>query len=237
MPYPPPQPDRGALRPEEVEPYDRLVARQAAYDYVPFVKTFLHPEVLEAFPGTKVQPYFGALLGSPLIADLISELGVVMRTRGEHADSHSQADREWVDMVLCQELGCNWVIYVHAPDAIAVGVRPAAIQALRAGRDDLLSADELEKAEYIRAVIGGTVTEAQYARLQAAVGSRGAVELTAFIGFLIMTIRLNQAFGVQDIGDEALDEWIRALADGKVALPDPRSRVPALARPASPSPA
>jgi len=184
-----------------------------------------------------VQPYFGALLGSPLIADLISELGVVMRTRGEHADSHSQADREWVDMVLCQELGCNWVIYVHSPDALAVGVRAEAIQALRAGRDDLLTADERAKAEYIRAVIAGTVTERQYAWLEASVGPRGAVELTAFVGFLIMTIRLNQAFGVQDIGDEALDEWIQALADGKVALPDPRSRVPELAKPASPSPA
>jgi alkylhydroperoxidase family enzyme len=231
MAYPPPQPDRSELRPEEVEPYDRLVARQEAYDYVPFVRTFLHPEVLEAFPGTRVQPYFGALLGSPLIADLISELGVVMRTRGAYADSHSQADREWVDIVLCQELGCNWVIYVHAPDAIAVGVRVEAIQALRAGRDDLLTAEEREKAEYIRAVIAGTVTEAQYAALEASVGTRGAVELTAFIGFLIMTIRLNQAYGVVDIGDEALDEWIQALADGRVALPDPRSRVPALEKP------
>src|SRR6202011_2322372 len=92
VPYPPPQPPRSALRPEEVEPYDRLVARQTAYGYEEFVRRFHHPEVLEAFPGTRGRPYFGALLNSPLIADLISELGVVMRTRGEYPDSHSQAD-------------------------------------------------------------------------------------------------------------------------------------------------
>jgi alkylhydroperoxidase family enzyme len=237
MPFPPPQPDRSVLRPEEVEPYDRLVARQTAYGYADFVKKFLHEEVLEAFPGTRVQPYFGALLNSPLIADLISELGVVMRTRGEYPDSHSQADREWVDMVLCQELGCNWVIYVHAPDAIAVGVRPEAIQALRRGRDDLLTDDEREKAEYIRAVIHGRVTKVQYESLEAEIGPRGAVELTAFIGFLIMTIRLNQAYGVKDVGDEALDEWIQELVEGKIELPDPKSRVPQLEKPSVASPA
>jgi hypothetical protein len=211
----PAQPDREAVRPEERAAYDRVVARQTAYRY-------------GTTAGDRAQSYFGALLNSPLIADHMSELGVVYRTRGESEDSYAHADREWVDMVLAHELGWNMVLYLHMPDAVAVGVRPEAIAALREGRNDDLTDDERELASYIRHFVHGTVAPDAYRRLEARIGVRGAVELTAFVGHLLMTIRVMQAIGIPANTDAEVDELLQGILDGTVEIPDPRARVPSL---------
>lgn len=228
MTFTPPMPPRDSIRPEEVEAYDRLVHRQTAYGYTDFVKRFLHEEMLLAFPGTEVQPYFQALLHSPLIAAGMSDLGVVYRTRGEFADGMSHADREWIDMVMSEELRCNWVLYVHAPDAVAQGIRVEAILALLRGQEEQLTADEKLKADFIRAVARGTMTRELYKATEEKVGGvRACVEFAAFAGHLLKTLRLNQAFGVPDVTREQLIEFVQAIADGKVELPDAKARVPA----------
>lgn len=227
MTFTPPMPPRDSIRPEEVEAYDRLVNRQTAYGYTDFVKRFLHKEMLLAFPGSEVQPYFQALLHSPLIAGGMSDLGVIYRTRGEFADGMSHADREWIDMVMSEELRCNWVLYVHAPDAVAQGIRAEAILALLRGEETTLTADEKLKADFIRAVARGTMTRELYKATETKVGGvRACVEFTAFAGHLLKTLRLNQAFGVPDVTREQLIEFVQAIADGKVELPDPKARVP-----------
>lgn len=226
MSWTPTLPDREDVREDERAAYDRVVAQQRAYNYVPFVSTFLHPKVREAFPGDRLQPYFAAMLNSPLISAGMSDLGVVYRTRGEYDDGMTHADREWIDMVLCDELECFWVLYVHAPDAASVGVRPEAILALVEGRYDDLTPEEREKELFIRAVINGTMTEAQYKSVEKMVGVRAAVELTCFTGHLIKTIRIMQAFGVPDISRSDVTEWVQAIVDGKIALPDHHARVP-----------
>lgn len=227
MSYPPSMPDRASIRPEEREAFDRLVNQQTAYGYGEFVKRFLHKEMLRAFPGSEIQPYFQALLNSPLIAAGMSDLGVIYRTRGEFADGMSHADREWIDMVMSEELRCNWVLYVHAPDAVASGVRVNAILALLQGREEELTSDEKLKADFIRAVARGTMTKNLYEAVEAKVGgARACVEFTAFAGHLLKSLRLNQAFGVPDITREQLIEFVQAIADGKVALPEPKARVP-----------
>lgn len=224
MPHTPPVPDRDAVRAEEREAYDRVHARQDAYDYAEFVKSMPHP--VDAWAAGRIQPYFGALLNSPLIADHISELGVLYRTRGEYGDSYSHADREWIDMVISQEMGSNEVLYIHIFDAVAVGVRPEAIRALRRGDDDELTDAERQLAEYIRAVFGGTVTSEAYRGIEARFGVRGAVEFTAFVGHLMMTLRLIQAFGIPDRPDAHVDELIDGIIAGTIELPDSHARVP-----------
>lgn len=227
MPHTPPMPPRDAIRPEEREAYDRLVERQTAYGYADYVKRFLHEEMLLAFPGGGVQPYFGALLNSPLIAGAMSDLGVIYRTRGEFPDGMRHADREWIDMVMSEELRCNWVLYVHAPDAVAVGVRPEAILALVQGRDEDLTTDERLKADFIRAVARGTMTPTLYKTVETMVGGvRACVEFTAFCGHLLKSFRLNQAFGVPDVTREQLIEFVQAIVDGRVQIPDAKDRVP-----------
>jgi hypothetical protein len=227
MSWTPPTPAREQFRDDELAAYDRVVAQQKAYNYAPFAATFLHEEVREAFPGDRLQPYFAAMLNSPLISAGMSDLGVVYRTRGERPDGMSHADREWVDMVLCEELGCWWVLYVHAPDAMAVGVRPQAILALLEGRSQDLEPLEREKELFIRAVITGTMTAERYRGLESRLGVRATLELTCFTGHLIKTIRIMQALGVPDTTREHAREWVRSLQDGRVELPDHRARVPA----------
>lgn len=226
MTWTPPMPARDEVREDERAAYDRVVTQQKAYNYVPFVQTFMHPEVREAFPGDRLQPYFAAMLNSPLISAGMSNLGVVYRSRGAFEDGMQHADREWVDMVLCDELECFWVLYVHAPDAIAVGVRPEAIVALVEGHSDDLTPDEREKELFIRAVINGTMTHDQYKSLEEKLGVRATVELTCFTGHLIKTMRLMQAFGVPDTTREHLLEWVKALAAGEVDLPPSEARTP-----------
>jgi hypothetical protein len=219
-------PPRDDVREDELPAYDRVIAQQQAYNYVPFVKTFLHPEVRNAFPGDRLQPYFAAMLNSPLISAGMSNLGVVYRTRGEFSDGMQHRDREWVDMVLCDEVKCFWVLYVHSPDAVAVGVRPQAILAMVEGRFGDLTNEEREKDEFIRAVIRGTMTDDRYKSLERQMGVRATVEFTCFTGHLLKTMRLMQAFGVPDTTREHLIEWLQAIIDGKVEIPDARARVP-----------
>lgn len=219
MTWTPPMPDRDAIPEDELGAYDSVVNRQKGYDYTEFVQTFMHPEVLRSFPGTSMQPYFGAMLNSPLVAQGMSELGAVYRTRGDSPNGMTHADREWVDMVVCDTVECLWVLYVHAPDAVASGMRPEAILAIVRHRDEDLTETEKVKADFIRAVVNGTMTEELYRPVEGLVGVRAAVEITAFTGHLLKTMRLMQAWGIPDIAREQLVEWVQAIADGKVPLP------------------
>lgn len=225
----PSMPSPQDIRPEEQAAYDRVVARQMGYDYKSFAETMPHP--VSSWSRGEIQPYFRALLHTPLIADHISELGVVYRTRGEAGDSYPHADREWVDMVVAQDLDCPFVQYVHLFDAVAVGVRPEAVRALRAGRLEELTPQERELTEYIRAVLGGTVTDDQYRRMEERVGVRGTIELTGFVGHLLMTMRIMQAVGGSEWPQEYVDELIEGLIDGTVKVPDAHARVPSLQEP------
>jgi alkylhydroperoxidase/carboxymuconolactone decarboxylase family protein YurZ len=226
MSWTPALPPRESVRADEREAYDRVLERQLGYGYADFVGRFLHKDVLRSFPGDRVQPYFAALLNSPLIAGGMSDLGVVYRTRGEFLDGLQHADREWADMVTCTELNCLWVIYVHAPDAVAVGVRPEAILALVQEREEELTEIERLKSNFIRAVARGTMTSELFSAMDGELGTRATVEMVAFCGHTLKTKRLMQAFGVPDITREQLEEFLIAILDGRVELPDPRARVP-----------
>jgi hypothetical protein len=239
MRHTPRQPNRADVLSEEQAAYDGVVGRQRGYGYHEFVKLFPdeHHAALEAMvgvgtddiecdPDDQVQPYMGAMLNSPLIMNLVSELGVVLRTRGEQGNSYSHADREWVDMVLSEEFKSWGVYYGHMLDAVAVGVRPEAIKALREGRDEDLTREELQLTRYVRQVVHGTVTPESYLAIEERFGRRGAVEYTAFIGFLILTIRLIQAFGAQPFPEEFVNELVERVVARDIALPDKKARVP-----------
>jgi hypothetical protein len=206
--------DRSAVPAAELAAYDRVNQRQTAYAYA-------RPA------GQEAGPYFGRLNHTPLIADHISELGVLYRRIGETGTSYAHADREWVDMVLCQELRRWSTMYGHLRDAVAVGVRPDAIRALREGRDEDLTPEERQLAEYIRAVVRGTVTAGMYDGIEARFGERGAVEYTALIGHLLMTVRLLQALGTPERPESDVDALLDGVLAGTVELPHPKARVPA----------
>jgi hypothetical protein len=175
------------------------------------------------FPGD-AGPYFGALLTSPPFAAAIAEMGRVVRTRGESPGGYSHADRELADQVIQWQWRWHGVQRTHLPDALAVGVRREAIEALRDGRDDLLSEHERLIATYVRQVISGTVTDESFAAVTEELGHRAAVEYTMFVAFLLMTLRLHQAFDVPVLTAEEVDQMLADYRDGRRSLPEARHR-------------
>jgi hypothetical protein len=228
----PPQPSRDSLLPEDLAAYDSVVARQHAYDYVAFAEMFpsAHREAVdacllqaiggEADPEHEVQPYMGAMLNSPAFMALLSDIGAVARSKGDTEGSYSHADREWVDMVISQELGHWGIYYLHMLDAVGSGVRVDAIAALRSGHDGDLTEDERLLRDFVRTVIEGRVDAEIYGRIEDRLGRRGAVEYTQLIGFLLITVRLSQAFdSMPQFSPQMVDELLELIKAGDVQLP------------------
>jgi hypothetical protein len=216
----PQQPDPDSVRADERAAYDAVIDRQISYGY------------LEPQPGYEVAraretaagPYFGALLASPIIAYHLSELGAFYRSRGETPDSFAHKDREWIDIVLGHEIGFN--MWPHTADGMAVGVRPEAIVALYENRDEDLLPDERLLADYIRAYYRGNAGAAMFRDIVEHFGSeRTAIEWIAFIGHLMLTLSLCQAFTEDRTSDEEIVERVKGVIAGTQPLPDPSARV------------
>jgi hypothetical protein len=201
LPRPLPLPDRDSFPPEELADYDMVVNRNA-----------------QKFGGT-LPPYHATLLYSPPFAAAVNALGRAVRTGGEREGTYSHADRELVDQVLSALWKTDVLQAVHIPDALAVGVRLEAIEALRYGRDKDLTDDELLLTTYIRQVVHGEVSDETFERIEARLGPRGAVEYTIVIAFLQMTIRLFQAFGITGPRADEVDAMLREFREGSRELP------------------
>jgi hypothetical protein len=193
----------------ELSHYDLVVARQKS--------------LWEAAPRNS-DAYFGALLNSPTVAASFASLGRVMR-EGQVRGTYSDADRELVDMVLSVDFDYRAILALHIPDAIAVGVRLEAIEALWEGREEDLTEEERFRIAFIRAVASGTVDDRLFAQMCERLELRGAVEYSAFIAFLVMTMRLWQALGVPEPSREEIDQLLQAYRDGTGPEIDPRARI------------
>lgn len=202
-------PARESIPPEELDDYDLVVGR---------TKKLAYPDY--DLPAR----YFGALLNSPPLAAGLVRLGRFVR-EGELRGSYSDAERELVDVVIAHDTGYNGFLTVHIPDAIAVGVRFEAIDAIRSGDESALTPEEKQIADYTRAVISGTVTDDAYEAIVARLGERGALEFTGFITFLLMTTRNWQALGVPNPTDAEIDALIESLRSGRAEIPDPAARI------------
>src|SRR5690242_16328816 len=116
----PPEPPRPEdIAPEDRGPYDEAVGRIAGWMGIEPSADFVAP------------PYFGVLLNSPPIAAAQTNTGSVVKSRGNYPGTYSHADRELVDQVLSYDWDYYGVLGVHTPDAVAVGVRLEAIEAIR----------------------------------------------------------------------------------------------------------
>jgi alkylhydroperoxidase family enzyme len=203
-------------RPPERDEVD--ASERVAYDAVVERTTRVHGV------GGQAEKYFGALLNSPPLAASLAELGTQVR-RGQLRGTYTDAERELMDIALAVELGSNAILPIHVPDALAVGVRPEAIEALLRRRQDELTDDERQLVSFARQFVAGDVTDESYAELRERFGERGALEFTVLLGFLLMTIRLWQALGVPEPTDEEIDALLRDLRSGAASLPDPDARI------------
>jgi hypothetical protein len=185
------QPARDDVAPDELASYDRVLQLQGGPG---------RP------PGREAGELYGALLQSPVIAEHMAELIAFYKARGDHEGSFSHVDREWTDIVLGREFS-PWLTWVHMPSAIKAGVRVEAIAALWEGRDDELTDDERQLADYIRMIFRGTVTPESYAAAEARFGVRGAIEFTAWVSYLIGSQRLMGA--LQMVPREGMEAKVR----------------------------
>jgi hypothetical protein len=168
--------------------------------------------------------YFGALLNSPPLAAALTRLGTEVR-RGGLRGTYTDADRELMDIALAVGLGSNAILPVHIPDALAVGVRPDAVESLLTRSDEDRTDDERQLVHYARGVVDGGVSDESYGALRERLGERGAVEFTVLVGFLLMTIRLWQAFGLPEPSDDEMLALLHDLRQGTTTLPDAGARI------------
>ena len=201
MQRPPKQPRRDEVPADEHPAYDDVVQR--------FRLMFRAPAALpeEHF---EVGAYFGALLNSPPLCAMASRMGMFFRGVGDRP-GYSHADREFVDQVLSADWKTNVVQSVHIPDAIKAGVRLEAIEGLRFGHEEILTAEERLLARYIRQVVRGTVDNATYAEMQDRLGTRGLVEYSGFILWLQWIMRMMQALDTGGPSDKEVDAIIARL--------------------------
>lgn len=193
---------------DELPAYDAVVQRQRG---------------LWSGLGMDSNAYFGALLNSPPLAAALADLGRFIR-QSHLRGSFTDAERELVDMVLTVDFDYWTIGVLHLPDALAVGVRPEAVDALLDERPDRLRPDERQLVDYVRMVVNGTVDDPSHAALQERFGIRGALEYTGLVSFLICTWRLWQALGVEDAGRAAFIDMLSRCRTGEVALPSAHAR-------------
>jgi hypothetical protein len=210
MPWPPQQPAREQIEADELEAYEQVIERARAIGI----------EAPEADAG-----YYGRLLLSPRMANQLSEMGRIVRTRGERGDTYSHADREFADQVLSVDFDTNVVQMLHIPDALATGVRLEAIEALRAGREEDLTEDEAQLTDFIRRVVGGGMDRQAWERMEARMGERGTLEYAIFVLFLQLTMRMFQAVGMPDPSQAEIEVLLDEFRDGTRATADFRSRL------------
>jgi alkylhydroperoxidase family enzyme len=167
---------------------------------------------------------FGALLNSPPLAAALTEYGTQVR-RGQLRGTYTDAQRELMDISLAVDLASNAILPIHIADALAVGVRPEAVEALLHRHEEDLNEEERELVAYARRFVAGEVTDEVYSSLEKRLGRRGAVEFTVVVAFLLMTIRLWQALGVPEPSDDEVDALLHELLSGRTSLPDPNARI------------
>jgi alkylhydroperoxidase family enzyme len=200
---------------------------------IPGAEDFERPEdreayaaVVDRFGGPEaVSPYFGALLNAPPFAAGLARMGTLVRLAGEREGTYSHVEREFVDQVLAADWQTNVVQKTHIPDALAVGVRMEAIDALRAGREEDLTDEERALADYIRKVVSGGVDDKARDAIEQRMGRRGMVEYTIFIALLQLIMRMYQAFGLPDPAQEEIDALLAGIRSGEIELPDFRKRL------------
>jgi hypothetical protein len=205
MTWPLQQPPRNSISSQDtaaLEAYDWVVERAKLMGHI------------------KDAHYYGRLLSSPVLSQMLSKLGQTVRSLGDRSDSYTHADREFVDQVLAVDLKTNVVQKRHIPDALATGVRIEAIEALREGREADLNADETQLTDFIRRVINGKMDADKWEAMEARLGKRGVVDYTIFILFLQLTLRLHQAVGMPEFPESELEKMIAEFKSGTREIPD-----------------
>jgi hypothetical protein len=206
MPRPLQAPNRDRLSPEDVTAYNACVAHFGAES--------------KLGEGVVKGAWIASLMQWPAYARHRAELSTLVRTAGLRKESYSHADREFVDVVLAPYLKTNVVMRSHIPDALAVGVRLEAIQALFDNRDEDLNDDERFLAVFVRQVVDGDLSDENWDRMEKRLGARGAAEYVIFITVLLETMRQMQAFKQPEMSNDEVQRMLADFREGRRKPPE-----------------
>lgn len=209
MRRPPPAPERTSFSNDDIVSYDAVAARL---------------ESLTDEYRRVAGPYHQALLNSPQLAAALGNVGRVVR-QGSIRETYSDAERELADVVLSHDLHFNGVLPIHLPDAIAVGVRFEAIDAIRHEHEADLNESELQLVRFIRAVAFGTTDDDLFDEMSQRFGLSGAIDYAGFVAFLLCTIRMWQVVGMPSPSEEEIDALLDDLRSGAMPLPSPHAHL------------
>ncbi len=178
----------------------------------------------------KMHPMFAVLLNSPPMAEVYHAGGRYFRSP-DRSGSYEVADLEWIVQVVSREFHDNRLVGHHSENALRHGIKPEWLKAIREGRDDLLPPEEQERVEFITQVIRGEVTDESWARWVRRFGLRAAIDLVGYTTWMIMIVRLQQAFDIwydhyapdgtflDATTDEEIDGLIEDVIAGKMTVP------------------
>jgi hypothetical protein len=163
---------------------------------------------------------FGPLLHAPRVAQKLIELGGALRNLGG-VDGGGEAALpedfvEFVAFVVFTQIQREAVsnrhsfayrrpMFNHLSRAVQSGVRPEAIRALRSHDDGALLPMERELAEFVRAVLAGSVDDQRWAQMQDRLGTRRMIETVSYALLNFFFCRLESAFGLRDATERELD--------------------------------
>jgi len=151
-------------------------------------------DAIAAGPRGVVAGPLAVWLESPELASRAQELGAFCR----YASSLPGRLSELAILVTAAHWKAGYEWHVHAPLAVAAGVAPAAVDAIRAGEDPPLEQpDERAVHDFARELLGTRrVSEETYRRALAHLGQQGVVELVGILGYYALISMTICAFEV-----------------------------------------
>jgi 4-carboxymuconolactone decarboxylase len=144
----------------------------------------VHDAIVGARGGKLPGPYRLTLLHSPEVTDRWQALGEVLR----HRIVFDSRQAELAIIVTAHHWDCRFVWHSHAAQALKGGVSQAVVDAVRDGKRPAFEReDEAAIHDFCRELLQQqSVGTANYQRMLDLFGARGAVELTALVGYYVM---------------------------------------------------
>jgi 4-carboxymuconolactone decarboxylase len=143
----------------------------------------VHDAIVSGSRGAVRGP-FSALLHVPELADRVQHLGEYLRV----ASSCPRHLSELSILLVARHWNCHYEWTAHEPHAKRSGIAQDVIDAIKQRRRPAhLRADESMVYDFTTELLeGGKVTDVTYNRVLESLERRGAIELTAFIGYYSM---------------------------------------------------
>jgi 4-carboxymuconolactone decarboxylase len=168
------QPRFRKLSPEEMTPAQRAVAAE-----------------ITAGPRGEVRGPFIALIHNPELASHVQRLGEHLRWKGKLPPKL----KELAVLVTARRWTCQHEWVMHSKLALEKGLAKEAVDAISAGREPQLSAEEREVYTFCKELHAtGRAGDAAFAAIEKRYGLEGALELIALNGYYsMMAMVLNTA--------------------------------------------